>query len=185
MSSHYAPWYRRVAHYDRGIVCGEMGTYFGLSFPIASLPHISWGCVPLGDQKLIPTLSFRCLSSCSLRKGYGGTCILASSWRRRASSQPPERSTSTCSRVSVRLSWTAHSMRRPYSIAWPPRIGFVLLGAGQCQGDNCKTSGIRSHAFLRSTGVFISCQERATQFNVGLADHFDLLTGLDATKMVD
>ena len=94
----------------------------------------------------------------------------------RASSQPPVRSTSTCLRVSVRLSWTAHSMQRPYSIAWPPRIGFVLLGTRQCRDDNCKTSGIRSHAFP---------SQHRSQFNVGLADHFDLLTGLDATKMVD
>ena len=26
----FRPWYRRTVHYDRGIVSGEMGTYFGL-----------------------------------------------------------------------------------------------------------------------------------------------------------
>ena len=63
-----------VHAYERGIVCGEMGTYFGLCpFPIVLSSRSprdvsSSSCVPFGNQKLILTLSCRCRSSCSLRK---------------------------------------------------------------------------------------------------------------------
>ena len=65
----------RMIRYDRGIVCGELGTYFGikpfLSFFSSRFPRdvSSSSCVPFGDHKSsFQPLSCRCRSSCSLRK---------------------------------------------------------------------------------------------------------------------